>query len=175
MKFTIQFLVFSCTCLLIACTNNTEPSNNNITTTDSTTTITDTIISTTEDYAPIKVTGTYLWGDQESEQGGGYLVVEQQENDSLKFELGITNGAPGYHSGSATGMMALKDNVAIFTTSEFSEENPCKIIFTFKNNAINVIQEKGSDFSCGFGQGVIASGFYTKEKEEAIFKYEGGF
>ncbi|BDS09976.1 hypothetical protein [Aureispira anguillae] len=166
----ITLAIFS----FVACTGNTNDTVDN-NPTDSTTTTVDSPQLENIPNTPPSITGTYIFGDQESAKGGGYLAIEQQENDSLKFELDLNNGAPNYHSGSATGMMALKDNVAIFTTTEFSEEDPCKITFTFQHNTITISQEKGSEFSCGFGQGVVARGVYTKQKEEAVFKYEGGF
>ena len=77
------------------------------------------------------ITGTYTLGDLEGTEGGGYLAIEKQEDDSLKFELTIKLGAPNPSSGSVTGMLSLEDNIAVFTTSEYSPEDPCAITFTF--------------------------------------------
>jgi hypothetical protein len=122
------------------------------------------------------ITGTYTFGDQESAEGGGYLAIKKQKGDSLKFELDINIGAPNYNSGTATGVMKLENNVAIFKTTEYSEEEPCSITFTFNSdNSILIEQNAVSSFSCGFGNNVFANGLYTKQKDTVIFKYEGGF
>lgn len=130
-------------------------------------------------------TGTYTNGDweiveklaggegEDDDAGGGYLAIEQKGADSLKFELTLFNGAPNYHTGTAEGMLHLKDNVATFETEEF--DSKCKITFTFSGDEVKVDQVDGNDFDCGFGQGVMAFGTYKRRKNEAIFKYEGGF
>ena len=42
------------------------------------------------------------------------------------------------------------------------------------DNMVEIEQEEGSDMSCGFGQGVVAHGIYTKNSDEPVFNYEGG-
>lgn len=139
--------------------------------TDTTTSSSDSTNTTIENKAPLNITGTYVWLDQQESGGGGYLAVQQQGKDSLKFELDINNGPPNYPSGSATGVIAIQNNVAIFATNEFGGD--CKITFTFQENQL-MIEQLGGDVYCGFGNGVIANGIYKKDKAEAIFQYEGG-
>lgn len=168
------------TCLLVACgSSSTE-------TTITTTNNPDSSATVEVDSSALKrmvteplsenITGTYTFGDQEGAEGGAYLAIKEQEDDSLKFELDINVGAPNYNSGTATGVMKLENNVAIFKTTEYSEEEPCSITFTFNSdNSILIEQDAGSSFSCGFGNNVFADGLYTKQKDSVIFKYEGGF
>lgn len=170
------FLFLVVVTFLGACSNPAHPAQNdhNNHQTDSSQTTDSTQLETSLPSTSTTITGTYTFGDQEGTQGGGYLAIEQLEDNQLKFELDLNNGAPSYHSGSMTGTMTLENNVAVFTTSEYSEEDPCKITFTFANNTITIEQEKGSEFSCGFGQGVVARGVYNKQQDQAVFKYEGG-
>lgn len=179
MKLLTNFFLGLTTCLLVACggsSTETTPSPNNQ---DSSATVeidSSTLKTAANNTPPENITGTYVFGDQESPEGGGYLVIERQENDSLKFELNINIGAPNYSSGTATGMMKLEKNVAVFGTREYSEKEPCLITFTFnRDNSVLIKQDEGSSFSCGFGNRVFANGLYTKQKDEAIFGYEGGF
>lgn len=175
---TNLFLALS-TFLLIACNGSSTETTTPPTTQDSSaTTATDSsTIKTVETPVLSKnITGTYTFGDLEGTKGGGYLAIKKQEDDSLKFELTLNIGAPNRSSGSVTGMLFLEDNVAVFTTTEYSEEDPCAISFTFKeDNSIEIKQNEGSPFSCGFGNRVFANGLYTKQKDEAVFQYEGGF
>lgn len=176
MKNTSTFLLASLIFCLFSCKNGSTVDNS--LTVDSTDTRTSSLST------PINqsFTGTYTDGDWESvktlaeggeiEGSGGYLAIEQKEANTLKFELSLFNGAPNYHTGTAEGMLSLQDNVATFVTTEYDGE--CKITFTFKGNEVHVEQVTGGDFQCGFGQGVMAFGVFKKQKEEAIFKYEGG-
>lgn len=170
MKEKISILLLASSLLLFACKGSTGTTT--IDNADSTRTVSSD--SNPNSNINTNITGTYVMGNRlkESDEGGGYFAA-QQIGDSLKFELTIMNGGPGYHSGTATGMMPLKNNVAIFTTNEFAGE--CQIVFTFKGNEVEVNQAKGGDFDCGFGQGVMAYGTFKKEKNEAVFEYEGGF
>lgn len=122
------------------------------------------------------LSGTYIYKDQSSPEGGGYLVVQALDNGRMKFELDINNGPPNYHSGTATGELIMEGNTGIFTTSEFAMEGqqPCSISFLFVEDMVELEQEMGKDVTCGFGQGVVARGIYTKKNDTPIFRYEGG-
>jgi hypothetical protein len=123
------------------------------------------------------ITGTYVSKDPNSPEGGGYLVLQQLEDGRIKFELDLNNGPPNYHTGTATGTIELDGNEGIFTTSEYKmseDQQACVISFLFVEGAVELNQEQGSDMSCGFGQGVVATGIYNKKNSSAIFRYEGG-
>ncbi|MGH1336753.1 MAG: hypothetical protein ACRBFS_11560 [Aureispira sp.] len=121
------------------------------------------------------LSGTYIFKDQSSPEAGGTLAIQLLENGRLKFELDLINGPPNHHTGTATGEMELEGNSAVFTTSEYAMEGqqPCAISFLFIDNKVEIQQEEGSDMSCGFGQGVVARGIYTKNSDQPVFNYEG--
>lgn len=178
MKLITNFFLGLTTLLLVAC--DSSPAETTTTTTqDSSDTVkidSSTLKVVEASVLSENVTGTYTFGDLEGTEGGGYLVVEKQADASLKFELNLNIGAPNYSSGTLTGVLKVEDNVAVFNTTEYSEEEPCMITFTFNSdNSILIKQNEGSSFSCGFGNSVFANGLYAKQKDEAIFKYEGGF
>jgi hypothetical protein len=179
MKLLTNFFLGLTIFLLVSCTgNSTETPPPTPTQDSSATVVTDSaaLKTVTTDVLSENITGTYIFGDKEGTEGGGYLVIQKQADESLKFELDINIGAPNYNSGTATGTIKLEDNVAVFNTNEFSEEKPCTITFTFNSdNSIEIKQGDSSPFSCGFGNQVFAHGLYKKQKDEAIFKYEGGF
>lgn len=122
------------------------------------------------------ISGTYVYKDQGNPEGGGYLVIQVLDNGRLKFELDINNGPPNYHSGTAVGEMELDGNTAVYNTSEYAMQgqDPCVISFLFVDGMVEIEQEQGVDMSCGFGQGVVARGIYTKKNDTPIFQYEGG-
>jgi hypothetical protein len=179
MKLLTNFFLGLTTLLLVACNgSSTETTTPPITQDSSATTPTDSSALKTVETPVVSqnITGTYTFGDLEGTEGGGYLAIEKQEDDSLKFELTLKLGAPNPSSGSVTGMLSLEDNIAVFTTSEYSPEDPCAITFTFKeDNTIEIKQNEGSSFACGFGNRIFANGLYNKQKDEAVFEYEGGF
>lgn len=167
MRLPIFLCFWSTLCFFVSCTNTSTPTDDQPTDSTSTSIEQPETTPTTPTF-----TGTYTLDDQDGESGGGYLVIEKVSDDSLKFELDINNGAPNFHSGTATGMLSLVDQTATFITTEYDGE--CKITFAFEGNQVTVEQVNGSDFACGFGQGVAAHGVYTKQGDEAIFRYEGG-
>jgi hypothetical protein len=124
-------------------------------------------------------TGSYSAGSQDGEEGGGYLAIKILDDDSLEFELDLNGGAPNYPTGTITGKMAMADNIATFVMSDFDDTetegaDECKITFTFSGKEVIVKQVTGTEFICGLGTGVYPNGTYTKQSDEAIFKYEGG-
>lgn len=179
MKLITNFFLGLTTLLLVACDSSPAGTTTTTTTQDSSDTVkidSSTAKAVETSVLSEKVTGTYTFGDLEGAEGGGHLVVEEQADASLKFELNLNIGAPNHSSGTLTGVLKVEDNVAIFNTSEYSEEEPCAITFTFNSdNSILIKQNEGSSFSCGFGNRVFANGLFVKQKDEAIFKYEGGF
>jgi len=159
---TITF--FSLLLFLSACgTSNNQQTNQS---TDSTSTES----TPTPPTANNTWTGTYTFGDQEGEDGGGYLAIKQLDAATIDFELDINLGAPNYHSGTATGKATIADNVATWTTTEF--EGKCRITFTLKDQKIVVDQAEGTELDCGFGAGVSAFGTFDKENNKAIFQYK---
>lgn len=170
-------IISSCLCLG-SCGDSASTQNDEVPTqqTDSSTATKEPIKENARTLSTDAISGTYVYKDQDSPEGGGYLAIQKLENGRLKFELDINNGPPNYHSGTATGEMELDGNKALFTTSEYAMEgqDPCVISFLFVDNMIELKQKQGADMSCGFGQGVIAHGIYTKKNDSPVFRYEGG-
>ncbi|MEW6127785.1 MAG: hypothetical protein AB1757_12175 [Acidobacteriota bacterium] len=105
---------------------------------------------------PKNVTGTY---EVTYKRGaGGLLKVLQKSADEIEFEIEFNRGAPSYNSGVAGGTILVKNGVAVFKTTEYSEEG-CEITFTFQANKV-IVRQSGADFACGFGHGVICDGTY---------------
>jgi hypothetical protein len=102
-----------------------------------------------------KVTGTY---EITYKRGAGGLLKVLQKGNEIEFELECNRGAPSYNSGTASGTIALKDNIAIFKTVEYGNGG-CEITFTFQGNKV-IIKQNGSDAACGFGHGVMSDGTY---------------
>ena len=88
------------------------------------------------------------------------LEPNNQIFDEIGFELYCNHGAPAYNSGVGAGKILIVDNIAVYTPQwGLFPEVECNIVFQFEENAIKVTQ-LGSDFDCGFGHGVFASGYY---------------
>jgi hypothetical protein len=83
--------------------------------------------------------------------------VLQQSNGKIKFALECNRGAPSYNSGTASGVIEIKQGVAVYGTNEYGGK--CEIKFEFKGNKVAVSQT-GGDFECGFGHGVTCDGAY---------------
>lgn len=86
------------------------------------------------------------------------LGVQQLPDDKIKFELDCNRGAPSYNSGTASGTIAIKDHVAVYSTTEFNGK--CEIKFQFQKSKV-IVSQTGGDFECGFGHGVTCDGSYT--------------
>lgn len=83
--------------------------------------------------------------------GGGKLKVQF----ALVYEYGSPESG-NVNTGEATGEATIKNDVAIFSTADFSK---CKITMTFlPGNKLKVVQ----DSDCGFGLNVTADGTYRK-------------
>jgi hypothetical protein len=117
--------------------------------------------------------GTYGYGDLKAVDGGGFLAMQKNEGGNLRFELEIQEGGDSRPSGRASGEAILgpKNQTATWITKEFGEE--CQLTFTLQaNGGIVVNQAKGTDFDCGFGVGVSASGEFAQTSKTPVFPFE---
>lgn len=176
---TLLFLITWSYCLLLVSCGGDAPTDQEPLTNVSDSTATDTTKAPTEaatprNFSADQLTGMYLFKNPEYPDGNATLAVQVLENGRLKFELTIVNGAPNHHSGTATGKLELDGNSAVYTSSEFAmgDNPPCKISFLFIDNMVEIEQAKGTDMSCGFGQGVVARGIYTKINDTPVFELE---
>jgi uncharacterized protein YecT (DUF1311 family) len=96
----------------------------------------------------------------------GDIRVKRLTGNKLVLRLFVCRGAMGYHMGIITDTLEVKDNKAVYSTTEFDPS--CRVVFRFYKRGIVVIHS-ADDYnnSCGFGQGVLADGFY-KLKSAAV-------
>lgn len=177
------FLLLFGACLILTWTacdspsTNTDPNGNSPDTTEVSSADPTPEQGTPRATMPENVTGTYVFGDQEDpDRGGGYLVIEQLEDQQLKFQLDLNRGAPSFNSGFASGTIRLEGNKAAWTTTEYQvmegEGEGCTISFVFEGDQVILTQE-GSPFECGFGHAVFAHGAYDKQNDQPIFRKDG--
>jgi len=115
----------------------------------------------------IEPTGTYKFNNIYKKKDGdfygysGDIEVKKINSEKITMSFAVNKGAPSYNSGSFVDTLTYKDNRAIYTIQKF--DPTCKIIFDFTKKGITVKEEtKDYNFGCGFGQGVVADGFYKK-------------
>lgn len=117
------------------------------------------------------VNGTYEMVSKTIKKGGdvygyaGEIQVKELPNNRIVLSFFITKGAPSYNSGSFVDTMDLANNLAIYTDKEFDPS--CKITLQFTAKGIQLKQESNHDyFECGFGNGVVAHGFFKRVSSE---------
>jgi hypothetical protein len=106
------------------------------------------------------VTGTYA---TQTYDNGAVCVLQIKGEPELTFHVNCNRGAPSYNMGILSGMFeVLEPNVGLFQTDQFGN---CELRFEFGETSVNVTQT-GTDFECGFGNGVTANGTYTFQTSE---------
>ncbi|AVP99410.1 hypothetical protein C7S18_20530 [Ahniella affigens] len=106
-------------------------------------------------HAAESVTGTWEWADKHEASGHLALI---QEGTTVRFQLQLQAGPPGYNMGIIGGEFELKNGEGIF----FSDENgPCQLTFTFDAKSV-VIKTDPEQTECGFGNGVYADGTFPR-------------
>lgn len=98
-------------------------------------------------------TGSWAVEGSDTEAGGAWLDTEQV-NNTVKFSLEISLGAPSYNTGWMGGEFELDGNVGHFR-KEMGYGGVCEISFYFSAKQVEVKQ--GAD-ACGFGDRVFAGG-----------------
>jgi len=77
----------------------------------------------------------------------------------LLYPYSMPNGEISANMGSIEGEAAIEGDKAVFRSDEFG---PCRITIRFLSpGSVKVVQE-GTDFDCGFGHNVWATGTYRK-------------
>ena len=121
-----------------------------------------------------ELTGSYYWGlhflndmwledtgNMEIGYNGGVVSVKEISKDSIwvKFELVC---GPTYHIASFEGSAKKTGtNEFVFNSSLYEGEDPCHLIFSFKNKTLN-IEQKSSSMDCEFGARAYAHGEFNK-------------
>ena len=107
-----------------------------------------------------------LYKMQWTKKSGCTLNVKQLSQDKLRMELSCQDRGS---SGLAFGVLALKNNMAIFRRQV---SGLCEITFSFDHQWVEVNQN-GMDVYCGFGMGIYADGKYDLIQGKApTFKYK---
>ena len=88
--------------------------------------------------------------------GGTLAVVDEAQG--TRFQLQLSRGAPSYNMGFLEGSLKIDDGRATYQ----SPDGECTITFAFARDTVEVNQERGDDFDCGFGHGVYANGTYRR-------------
>ncbi|MBS1501257.1 MAG: hypothetical protein JST32_04295 [Bacteroidetes bacterium] len=116
----------------------------------------------------VNPTGTYkLKTDptiKKGEIGHGYngrIRVKALSDKKIVISLYVDKGYPSYHSGEIWDTLVYRKNQSTYRPVEFDPS--CKIVFTFTKLGVDVVQsQKDLNNGCGFGQGVLADGYYRK-------------
>lgn len=100
---------------------------------------------------------------------GGILMMGNYTPDSIDFALTIFRSG---HTGIAEGKAKFVQNKAIFYTDFYDEEEGCKLVFEHKGDHI-MLEQRGSNFGCGFGMRAYASGRYDNQfiEKKAVLNY----
>ena len=115
----------------------------------------------------IDPTGTYQLDSKTEKKGGdiygydGQIQVKRISHEKIIMTFLFNMGAPSYNSGSFVDTLNYNNNRAIYTDPEL--DTTCKITFNFGKKGV-FVKEETADFNtgCGFGNGVVAIGFYKR-------------
>ncbi len=129
------------------------------------------IISMTKQNIYNDPTGTYKLVSKITQKGSdfygyaGFIQVKTITPNKIIMTFNVNKGAPTYNSGTFVDTLDYIDNKAIYTKPV--SDPSCEISFIFSNKGVTV-KEKTQNINCGcgFSQGVLADGFYTKTSSE---------
>jgi hypothetical protein len=107
--------------------------------------------------APARPSWTGTWRSGGAKAAGDILVVVD-DAQGVRFQLQLSLGAPSYNMGFLEGTLAVENGRATYQ----SDDEACVITFAFARETVAVKQERGSDFDCGFGHSVLATGTYRR-------------
>lgn len=119
-------------------------------------------------------TGAWYRNDAQSP---GMLILGNVTDKTVDFGLEIFNGG---HSGLLEGTANLNGGIATFKNNVFDEVETCYLVFQKHDNLV-LIDQKSSNWACGFGMRAHANGKYanhfspkepelTYGKENSIFE-----
>jgi hypothetical protein len=91
----------------------------------------------------------------------GKIKVKLTDSNRIYMDFYVNKGAPSYNYGAFEDTLLYKNGIAVRTTSS---DNTCVITFNFNTTGGVTVEEKTKDSAsgCGFGKGVVASGFYKR-------------
>ena len=111
----------------------------------------------------INPTGSYILKGKKLKEGEksefGEIHVKLITKNKAAISFFYSKGFPSYNSGSFVDTLTFSSNKIIYnyTDQEDSTSN-CKLTFTFYKDNVKVLHQADDyNYSCGFGQGVIAN------------------
>ncbi|HNF47892.1 MAG TPA: hypothetical protein PKO18_00115 [Chitinophagales bacterium] len=109
-------------------------------------------------------TGTYILNNKTEYANStkiGKIQVKKFSDKKIILNFYINMGSPAFNSGSFLDTLSYEKNKAEYKCP--LEDTSCKVTLYFYKTGIKVIQEtENKNSGCGFGHGVIASGFYKR-------------
>jgi hypothetical protein len=108
-----------------------------------------------------KYAGTYMIGDMASEKGGKMIEIYPESDSTVLFYVHIQKGAPSYNSGRLYGRIKILNGKGNFITKSDYMERSCEWAMLINEEAL-ILTTQNSQYDCGFGNGVVADGEYTK-------------
>lgn len=130
----------------------------------------------TETLSEDKTGWTGAWYRNEA-QSPGMLILGNVTDKTVDFGLEVFNGG---HSGLLEGTANLNGGIATFKNTIFDDIETCYLVFQKKDSLV-LIDQKSSNWACGFGMRAHANGKYENHfspkeaelsygKENSIFK-----
>lgn len=101
---------------------------------------------------------TGAWYRNEA-QSSGTLIMGNVTEKTVDFALEIFNGG---HSGVLDGTASLNGRIATFKKTTFDEVETCDLVFQI-NDSLILIDQKSSNWACGFGMRAHADGKYENK------------
>jgi hypothetical protein len=88
---------------------------------------------------------------------GELLTIDRA--GEVEFQLSLWGGPPAHDWGVAQGHLVIRNEKAVFETSEFGGK--CRLEFAFSSKDVVVKQIEGGS-KCGFGHNIIADGRFVR-------------
>jgi len=106
--------------------------------------------------------GTYSYGGVAEGDAGGMVIVYPESDSTILFYIDICRGEPSYNLGALYGRITLKGGQGVFYTKYDYSNTGCKWQFSFLNDTLK-ISTIDYQYECGFGNGVVADGNYSRK------------
>jgi hypothetical protein len=93
----------------------------------------------------------------------GELTLLKLDSARYKFWLFTSRGWPSYNMGNIVGVISIVNGKAVYREKQDYSDSSCVILFSLHPGGVE-IEQKSTDFECGFGHSVYADGEYAKKK-----------
>jgi hypothetical protein len=118
----------------------------------------------------------YFWNDiwfteQQADMeigfNGGYALVQEIDEKTIKFQVEVVVG-PTYHLAFAAGEAKKKGNKYVY--EEWLADKPCRVEITFSDMSVHM--EANDSFECGFGARASLGHSFQKIGDQVEFKMD---